>query len=289
MAQYKHEPISMQKWIGENEGSFVPPVCNKLMYGDKLQHKVMFVGGPNVRKDYHIEEGEEIFLQLKGDMLLKIMEKGKPKDIPIKEGEIFVLPARIPHSPNRPNEGSVGLVIERERLESELDCVRWYVDDSNEKVLYERWFYCQDLGTQLGPVIKEYFASEAHKTRVPESDIGEPKIKIDIETDVGSPFLFRDWLKKNEEKYNTTPLELFSGEFIVTIYGRDGPFKGDVNKEAFVWQLKGQSSINCGGQEMVFECDNCNVVPSLESISSRSDDSCLFICQSREQNPILKQ
>eukprot|EP01060_Flectonema_neradi_P035699 TRINITY_DN6642_c0_g1_i1.p1 TRINITY_DN6642_c0_g1~~TRINITY_DN6642_c0_g1_i1.p1 ORF type:complete len:300 (+),score=80.83 TRINITY_DN6642_c0_g1_i1:33-902(+) len=289
MTQYNPEPISMQQWIAKNEASFVPPVCNKLMYGSNVQTKVMFVGGPNVRKDYHIEEGEEIFLQLKGDMLLKIMEKGKPKDVPIKEGEIFVLPARIPHSPNRPNEGSIGLVIERERLESELDCVRWFVDDSNEKVLYERWFYCQDLGTQLGPVIKDYFASEAHKTRIPEPDIGEPKIKIDEETEVTPPFKFQDWLKQNEDKYNAAPLELFSGEFIVTIYGKEGQIKAEPNKEAFIWQIRGTSKVTCGGQSIAFETDSCNVVPAVDSFELRSDDSCVFLCQSRKENPFSKK
>lgn len=80
-------PLGMHKWIEENKSSFVPPVCNKLMYGAG-QLKVMFIGGPNVRKDYHMEEGEEIFYQVKGDMVLKIVEKGVHKDVPIKEGEV---------------------------------------------------------------------------------------------------------------------------------------------------------------------------------------------------------
>ena len=67
--------INIPEWIKTHEPSFTPPVCNKLMHGAG-QLKIMFIGGPNVRKDYHIEEGEELFYQLRGDMVLKIVEKG---------------------------------------------------------------------------------------------------------------------------------------------------------------------------------------------------------------------
>ena len=81
---------------------------------------IMVVGGPNTRKDYHVDEGEEFFYQLEGKMTLKIIEDGKPKDIHINEGEIFLLPSKVPHSPQR-YENSIGLVIERKRTKDELD------------------------------------------------------------------------------------------------------------------------------------------------------------------------
>lgn len=96
---------------------------NKLMHGEG-QTKVMVVGGPNVRKDYHIEEGEEFFFMLKGDMCVKVLEQGRHRDIPIREGEMFMLPARVPHSPQR-QANTIGLVLERERLTGELDGLRW--------------------------------------------------------------------------------------------------------------------------------------------------------------------
>ena len=58
----------------------------------------------------------------------------------------------------------MGLVIERERLLSETDGLRYFVQDGSTDSLYERWFYCDDLGSQLGPVIKAFFASEQFKT-----------------------------------------------------------------------------------------------------------------------------
>lgn len=153
------------------------------------QLKVFFVGGPNVRKDYHINEGEEVstaliahfrqgscayviglstlqfFFMLKGDMCLKVVEKGSPKDIVIREGEVFLLPSKIPHSPQRQKD-TVGLVIERERGAHELDGLRFYVEGTTNP-LFERWFHCVDLGTQLKPIIDEYFASDEHKTQTP--------------------------------------------------------------------------------------------------------------------------
>ena len=151
--------INTAKWIKENENSFAPPVCNKLMHNSQLV--IMFVGGPNVRDDYHIEEGEELFYQIKGDMCVKILENNVHKDIVIKEGEFFLLPARIPHSPQR-TANSCGLVIERRRLLDETDCVRWFVPDSS-KVLYEKWFHCKDLGKELVPLIKSKLSFKKKK------------------------------------------------------------------------------------------------------------------------------
>lgn len=130
------------------------------------QLKVMFVGGGNVRKDYHIEQGEEIFYMLKGNMQLPIIEKGKPKFVKIREGEWFRLPRAIPHSPQRPELGSMGLVIERERAADELDALRYYTDDFSD-ILFEEQFHCTDLGTQLPPIIKKFFESEQYKTGKP--------------------------------------------------------------------------------------------------------------------------
>ena len=95
-------PINFKNWIDENRHLLKPPVGNKVVY-ENTEFIIMVVGGPNTRKDYHIDEGEEFFYQLEGDMVLRIMQDGKPKDINIKEGEIFLLPPKVPHSPQRFN------------------------------------------------------------------------------------------------------------------------------------------------------------------------------------------
>ena len=119
-------PINFKKWINDNRELLKPPVCNKVVYED-TEFIIMVVGGPNTRKDYHVDEGEEFFYQLEGKMTLRIIEDNKPKDIHINEGEIFLLPSKVPHSPQR-YENSVGLVIERKRTEHELDGFQWYCD-----------------------------------------------------------------------------------------------------------------------------------------------------------------
>ena len=103
-----------------------PPVGNKCVYEDS-DFIVMVVGGPNSRKDYHFDESEEFFYQVEGDITLKVIENDKPRDIPIRQGEIFLLPPHVPHSPQRP-ANTVGLVIERKRTPGELDGFQWYCE-----------------------------------------------------------------------------------------------------------------------------------------------------------------
>lgn len=225
-------------WVEENKACFKPPVGAKLMHGAG-QMKVMVVGGPNVRKDYHIEEGEEYFYMLKGDMVLKIVEAGVHKDIHIREGEMFMLPARIPHSPQR-EAGTVGLVLERERTESEWDGMRWFVGDSTD-ILYQEWFHCVDLGTQLGPVIKRYFDSEAHKTQTPQEEYTEHKVEVDTTTTVVPPINFNAWVKGLEGKNSA----LYNGEFKVTTHQGDDLWTSWLwhEGEVLYWQHTGSTTI----------------------------------------------
>ncbi|KAJ9460982.1 3-hydroxyanthranilate 3 [Diplonema papillatum] len=276
----RFQPIPMQQWIKDNEASFVPPICNKLMYGEGTKHKVMFVGGPNTRKDYHCNAGAEMFLQIRGNMCLKVMEKGAPKDVHIKEGQVFLLPGRIPHSPNRPEEGSVGLVLERERLPTEMDCMRWYTDDSNSTVLFERWFHCSDLGKQLGPIVEEYKNSDALKTGTPEKQ-GEQHMEMDSTTTLPEPFNFRAWVDEKKAELEKGPVKLFDGEFQVTVYGPAGDFAGDVAKECFVWQIAGKSTL-CDSSTSAFvnlDADRCLVTPRVDIIKNRTPDCLLLVSQ----------
>ena len=120
------QPFNFQKWIGENQHLLKPPVGNKKVFEDG-DMTVQVVGGPNERTDYHDDPVEEFFYQLKGDMVLKVMTTATAAfyDVPIREGEVFLLPAHVPHSPQRPQEGSVGLVVEAARPD-ELDGFNWY-------------------------------------------------------------------------------------------------------------------------------------------------------------------
>ncbi|KAI8807024.1 3-hydroxyanthranilic acid dioxygenase [Cladochytrium replicatum] len=149
-------PVNFPKWIEENSHLLKPPVNNFCLWNE-ADFTVMAVGGPNKRTDYHINETEEWFYQYKGDMLLKIVDKGEFKDIAIKEGEMFLLPGNVPHNPVRFAD-TVGIVLERKRPENSLDRLRWYCEQC-KKIVYEESFHCIDLGVQLKPVI-ERFANE---------------------------------------------------------------------------------------------------------------------------------
>lgn len=150
-------PINLQAWIEEHRDQLKPPVCNKMVYevGDFI---IMIIGGPNIRKDYHDDPGEEFFYQLEGDMVLKVMEDGKPKDITIKEGEIFLLPPHIHHSPQR-FENTVGLVIERKRHEGELDGFAWYCDECHSKI-HEEFLPLKSIVDDLPPLFARFWESE---------------------------------------------------------------------------------------------------------------------------------
>ena len=153
--------FNFKQWIDDHRDVLKPPVGNKLVFPD-AEFIVMVVGGPNARKDYHVDEGEEFFYQLEGEMLLKTMQDGQPHDIPIREGEIFLLPPRVPHSPQR-FANSVGLVIERKRRPDEEDGLQWYCE-SCHRLLYEEYFHLTDIETQFPPVFDRFFGSESHRT-----------------------------------------------------------------------------------------------------------------------------
>jgi 3-hydroxyanthranilate 3,4-dioxygenase len=147
-------PINFQKWIDDNRHLLKPPVGNKCVYED-AETIVMVVGGPNARKDYHFNEGEEFFYQIEGDITLKVVDEGKPKDIPIRQGDIFLLPPRTPHSPQRgPN--TVGLVIEHKRATKELDGFLWYCEQCGAK-MYEEFHYIDNIVTQLPPIFERFY------------------------------------------------------------------------------------------------------------------------------------
>jgi 3-hydroxyanthranilate 3,4-dioxygenase len=152
-------PINFQRWIDEHRHLLQPPVGNKcIVDGDFI---IMIVGGPNQRTDYHWDEGPEFFHQIEGDMVLKVQEDGKVRDIPIRAGEIFYLPPRIPHSPQRA-ANSVGLVIERKRLEHEQDGLLWYCERCNHP-LYREMFQLKDVEVDFLAVFDRFYNSLEHR------------------------------------------------------------------------------------------------------------------------------
>jgi len=154
-------PFDFRKWIDEHRHLLKPPVGNQYMY-DAEDFIVMVVGGPNSRKDYHWDEGEEFFYQVEGDINVKIQEDGRAVDVPIREGEMFLLPPRVPHNPVR-GENTIGLVIERKRHSTEKDGLLWFCENCNNK-LYEEYFELEDITTQFQSVFARFYGSEELRT-----------------------------------------------------------------------------------------------------------------------------
>ena len=155
-------PINFKKWIDDHREVLKPPVGNKMVWRDR-EFIIMVVGGPNARQDFHINGGEEFFYQVEGDMVLKIInEKGDFEDVPINEGEIFLLPAKIPHSPQRA-ANTVGLVVERKRWPEELDGLMWFCQKCRHK-LYEKTFHLADIEGQLKFEIDKYYSDTKNYT-----------------------------------------------------------------------------------------------------------------------------
>ena len=153
--------FNLARWVEDHRDELRPPVCNQQVF-DEDDFIVMVVGGPNSRDDYHIDEGPEFFLQLEGAMLLRTMQEGLRVDIPIEEGEVLLLPPRVPHSPQRYAD-SIGLVGERKRLEHELDGFVWYCDNCDHK-LYDEYIHIDDIVSQLPPVFGRFYDSHNHRS-----------------------------------------------------------------------------------------------------------------------------
>lgn len=153
--------INFQEWINNNRDKLKPPVCNKEVYreGDMI---IMVVGGPNGRQDFHYNEGPEFFYQLEGEMLLRTQQNNEIIEYPIKAGEIFLLPPKVPHSPVR-FSNSIGLVIEQVRRPEETDGLMWFCENCNNK-LYEEYFPLRDIENDFGGVFERYLGNEKLRT-----------------------------------------------------------------------------------------------------------------------------
>lgn len=154
-------PFNLRDFVEANRESLKPPVCNRELFVGS-EFIVMIVGGPNARKDYHYDVGPELFLQVEGDMLLKTIQDGAPVDIRIREGDIFMLPPGIPHSPQR-FANTVGLVVERQRKPDELDGFMWFCDQCHNK-LHEEFLQVSDIVRDLPPIFERFWSDTAART-----------------------------------------------------------------------------------------------------------------------------
>jgi 3-hydroxyanthranilate 3,4-dioxygenase len=155
-------PFNFRGWIDDHAHLLKPPVGNAQIWKD-TDFVVTVVGGPNARTDYHDDPLEEFFYQISGDMTLRILEDGKPRDLPIHAGDIFLLPPHVRHSPQRPVPGSVGLVIERQRPEGVIDGFEWYCLSCNALV-HRVEVQLRSIVDDLPPLFEQFYASREKRT-----------------------------------------------------------------------------------------------------------------------------
>lgn len=154
--------FNFAEWVKENEHLLQPPVNNQMMYaGDDFI--VQVVGGPNQRTDFHVDPYEEWFYQIRGNMHVNIVEDGRTRTVDIKEGDVWLLPGDLPHSPQRPEVGSVGIVIERIRKEGTLEKFQWYCPECGTKV-HEVELQVRNLVEDMPPVFQAFYNDEQART-----------------------------------------------------------------------------------------------------------------------------
>ncbi|HVW41455.1 MAG TPA: 3-hydroxyanthranilate 3,4-dioxygenase [Amycolatopsis sp.] len=157
------DPIDFPGWLRDNESQLKPPVNNKQIFPGRDDFIVMVVGGPNRRTDFHVDPYEEFFYQLRGNMHVDIVTGHGVRPVDIHEGQMWVLPGNVPHSPQRPEPGSLGMVIERVREEGTLEKFQWYCPNCSALV-YEVELQVRDIVTDLPPVFERFYADDKART-----------------------------------------------------------------------------------------------------------------------------
>ncbi|MFZ9870758.1 MAG: 3-hydroxyanthranilate 3,4-dioxygenase [Candidatus Kapaibacteriota bacterium] len=168
-------PFNLNTWIEEHRDLLRPPVGNAKVFEDG-DFIIMVVGGPNSRKDYHFNHGQEFFYQLEGDITVKVIDNGTPRDIHVRQGDVFLLPGEVPHSPQRP-ANTVGIVIERKRQPEELDAFQWYCENCGTK-LYEEFLPLKDIVKELPPLFQRFYGDVNKRTCASCGTIMEPPASL---------------------------------------------------------------------------------------------------------------
>jgi 3-hydroxyanthranilate 3,4-dioxygenase len=155
--------IDFTAWVAEHEHLLKPPVNNKQLWEPMGDFIVQVVGGPNQRTDFHVDPYEEWFYQVRGAMHVNLMTEDGPQRVDIGEGRMWMLPRGVPHSPQRPDPDSIGIVIERIREEGTEEEFRWYCPSCSALVHAAR-MQVRDIVADLPPVFSAFYADAAART-----------------------------------------------------------------------------------------------------------------------------
>ena len=152
-------PLNFQRWLDEHADRLKPPVGNQQVWAD-ADLLITVVGGPNQRTDYHDDPLEEFFYQFKGHAHLNLIDRGKVERIDLREGDIFLLPPNLRHSPQRPEPDSRCLVVERRRPEGLRDGFEWYCLHCTQ-LLHRVELQLRSIVDDLPPLFEAFYRNEA--------------------------------------------------------------------------------------------------------------------------------
>lgn len=160
--------LNLDQWIKANRKHLKPPVSNKQLFTGAKDVILFVSGGPNTRNDFHVNPTEELFYQLKGDIAVRIrpLDGSRPRDVIIREGELFLLPRWIPHRPQRP-ANTVGLIAEFPRgFDSkgrpQKDGLQWYCPECDHLV-YDARFVLKKIDKDLAVVMNDFWNGPAQR------------------------------------------------------------------------------------------------------------------------------
>jgi 3-hydroxyanthranilate 3,4-dioxygenase len=148
--------VHLKNWIEANRGQMKPPVGNKYLFSGQ-DFFVMIIAGPNARNDFHMTDSEEFFLQLKGDVCVRVRDAHGMRDIPLREGEALFIPGGVPHQPRR-GPDTLGLVVERRRPPTETEHLMFYCEKCGALV-YDKEFRCADIVQHFRKAMEEFWAT----------------------------------------------------------------------------------------------------------------------------------
>lgn len=162
VSNLQSQSLNLWKIIEDNKELLKPPVNNKVLWEDS-EFLIMLIGGPNARREFHVDPSDELFYQIKGSCYVEcINDEGKREVVEVKEGEMFLLPANVPHSPHRV-EDTFGIVVERKRKTGELEDLVWLCDKCDSE-LHRVTLQVTDIGRQIKEGIDAFNASEELRT-----------------------------------------------------------------------------------------------------------------------------
>jgi len=149
------DAVHVPSWVEKNRHLMVPPVSNKYLFSGQ-DFFVMLIAGPNARNDYHMTNSEEFFMQLKGEVSIRVRDAHGIRDIALREGEALYIPGGVPHRPQRgPN--TLGLVVERRRPATETEHIIFYCEKC-EALVYDKEFACADIVKHFREAMEAFWA-----------------------------------------------------------------------------------------------------------------------------------